>query len=666
MRRLNLLVIGLMIGSKSFAQADDPPARPRKVVLIAGPLDKGHPPGTHEYEKSARLLKHCLDSSPNLKGVKTAVDLNGWPDDARTLDDADSIVLIASGADRKLEDHPFLVGDRLKIIDKQMQRGCGLVLIHWCVFMPKDKAGSHALEWIGGYFDYESGPKPRGWFSKIQTAKTIAAPATPEHPICRGLKPFELREEYYYNIRFRERDKRLVPILVTPIPGEKDEQVVAWAVERKNGGRGFGFTGGHFFDNWQVENFRKMVLNAVAWTAHAPIPKGGVDSKTPTDGDLKKVAVGMPYRALVLTGHQYPGHPWRETTKAIQESLGLDSRAAVTVAEDAEFLAKPELHDFQVVIFNYCNWERPGLSEAAKKNFVKYLSDGGGLVLIHFASGAFHFSLPKAGESDWPEWRTKICRRVWDHTPGKSGHDAYGKFTVELAKADHPITRGMRDFETTDELYFRQEGDQPISVLATARSKVTGKDEPMAFVHEYGKGHIFQTVLGHDAASLRTAGTAELLRRATAWAANRSVSPPASSRLQPTRDGKPGPSSVSNQRQASIGRSLAPCSLCIGSLYDALPILSRFFLLRNHVAAFLSGHLGFAQPVNALADPVKEKLGGALTKAAFAVTDFDVIRRGRGKAIGLFIVRDGAYQEPAAFFEQKASGELLIRRVVQV
>jgi type 1 glutamine amidotransferase len=237
--------------------------------------------------------------------------------------------------------------------------------------------------------------------------------------------------------------------------------------------------------------------------------------------DPAGVPAGRPLRAVIVTGHQYPGHPWRETTKALQEALAPDGRIRVSVVEEVEFLAKPELHDFDVVVFNYCNWERPGLSEAAKKNFVKYLQDGGGLVIVHFANGAFHFSLPKAGESDWPEWRTRICRRVWDHTPGKSGHDRYGKFTVEIARADHPITRGMKPFETTDELYFRQQGDEAVVVLATAHSQVTGRDEPMAFLHDYGKGRVFQTVLGHDAPALRTPGTAELVRRGTVWAAGR-------------------------------------------------------------------------------------------------------------------------------------------------
>jgi type 1 glutamine amidotransferase len=137
------------------------------------------------------------------------------------------------------------------------------------------------LEWIGGYFDYESGSGPNKWYSKIRTSTTSPKPATGAHPICRGLDAFELREEYCYAIRFRPNDPRLTPILSTPIPGEPQEQVVAWAVERNGGGRGFGFSGGHFFNNWGVENFRRMVLNAILWTAHGEVPPEGVRTATP-------------------------------------------------------------------------------------------------------------------------------------------------------------------------------------------------------------------------------------------------------------------------------------------------------------------------------------------------------------------------------------------------
>src|SRR5207302_11248935 len=159
--------------------------------------------------------------------------------------------------DRNAADHPLLFGDRLAILEKEMRRGCGLVAIHWTVFVPNAPVGDKFLEWIGGHFDYQSGkqpppqPSPSGgggrssWAGDIQDLTTMVTPASASHPISRGVEAFRVREEFYYGIRFRPNDPRLKPILRADIPNA-GEQTVAWAVERADGGRGFGFTGGHY------------------------------------------------------------------------------------------------------------------------------------------------------------------------------------------------------------------------------------------------------------------------------------------------------------------------------------------------------------------------------------------------------------------------------------
>jgi type 1 glutamine amidotransferase len=274
------VLLALLGGFALCATAGDAPRK--KIVLIAGEPDASHPAGTHEYGKSAQLLKQALEASPNVAGLKAETHLHGWPKNPATLDTADTIVLIASGSDRNWQDHPLLVGDHLAVIEKQMRRGCGLVLIHWTTFVPRASAGDKVLEWVGGHFDYESGTDhPQHWFSRIQNLTTTATPGALDHPLCRGLRPFQIKEEFYYRLRFRENDTRLKPILLAAIPGEEEKQVVAWGVERADGGRGFGLTGGHYFDNWWLIDFRRLVLNAIVWTAHGEVPAGGVQSYPP-------------------------------------------------------------------------------------------------------------------------------------------------------------------------------------------------------------------------------------------------------------------------------------------------------------------------------------------------------------------------------------------------
>ena len=113
---------------------------------------------------------------------------------------------------------------------------------------------------------------------------------------------------------------------------------------------------------------------------------------------------------------------------------------------------------------------------------------------------------------------------VWD---GKNTHDPRGLFDVQIADSRHPVTAGLGDFRTDDELYIGLDQRRPVEILAIARSKVTGRDHPMAFAFQAGKGRVFHTPLGHDVRALRMPGTAELIRRGCLWAAGRPPGPPA-------------------------------------------------------------------------------------------------------------------------------------------
>jgi quinoprotein glucose dehydrogenase len=478
--------------------------KPKKVVFLAG--TKSHGPGDHEYELGLKLLQKSLETSPNAPKMRTEIYLDGWPEDERVLDDADTIVLYSDGSDRDEMAHPILRGDRLSVLKRHMDRGCGLVSIHYSDFVPSKKAGEHFLDWIGGYFDYENGDTPNKWYSAIENREFDVSPAIGNHPVSFGLKPFTIREEFYFKQRFRENDSRWKPVVAFDSDGSDPAKVVGWAVQRDNGGRGFGFTGGHYFKNYYRDEYRTLLLNAIVWTSGLDVPAEGIQSV---------VAPEFRIRTLVVTGHNHPAHDWKLTTAALQDVFAKEPRMDLRVVDDPEFLATPEVFDYDVIVQNYVNWDRPGLSEAAQANLVKFVSESKGLSVIHFANGAFR---------DWPEY-LKMVRRVW--VDNVSGHDSYGQFRVDIVPIEHEITKGLTSFDTIDELYFSQYGDAPIEVLATAKSVTTGKDEPMAFVYEYGEGRVFQTVLGHAPESIAGAGTAELIRRGTAWAAAQSAVPAA-------------------------------------------------------------------------------------------------------------------------------------------
>ena len=130
----------------------------------------------------------------------------------------------------------------------------------------------------------------------------------PVHPITRGVKAFQINDEWYFHMRFPPDMKGVTPILSAVAPASTmsrsdgphegnpavreavargEPQIMAWAFERPDGGRGFGFTGAHYHKNWGDDNFRKTVLNALLWIAKADVPSNGVESAV-SEEDLKE------------------------------------------------------------------------------------------------------------------------------------------------------------------------------------------------------------------------------------------------------------------------------------------------------------------------------------------------------------------------------------------
>jgi hypothetical protein len=181
-----------------------------------------------------------------------------------------------------------------------MKKGTGLVNLHYAVEIPKGEGGgNYFLDWVGGYFEMHWSVNPF-WTARFEKF--------PVHPITNGVKPFECRDEWYYHMRFRQDMKNITPILTVLPPDSsltrpdgqhsnnpyvkqavlerKEPQHLAWAYTRPNGGRGFGFTGAHMHSNWMIDDFRKLVLNAIAWTAKVQIPRNGIVTETPTQQEL--------------------------------------------------------------------------------------------------------------------------------------------------------------------------------------------------------------------------------------------------------------------------------------------------------------------------------------------------------------------------------------------
>lgn len=268
----------------------------KKIVLVAG--TRSHGPGDHEFFAGTAILCDLLKQN----GVWPVMVRDGWPKDEKVFDGADAIVFYADGRGG----HPAVQKERLKLMAGYMEKGVGWVNLHYAVdYDPKH--GDTVVNWMGGFYDAKISTNPH-WDAKIREL--------PKHPISSGVKPFTINDEWYFNMRWVgggddvTAAKGVTPILqaVPPDDVRRNEasklhkgrlETMAWAYERKDGGRGFGFTGGHFHRNWADENFRRVVTNAVLWAAKVDVPEAGAKvAFDPADLNRNLDKKGQPFNKI--------------------------------------------------------------------------------------------------------------------------------------------------------------------------------------------------------------------------------------------------------------------------------------------------------------------------------------------------------------------------------
>lgn len=216
-------------------------------------------------------------------------------------------------------------------------------------------------------------------------------------------------------------------------------------------------------------------------------------------------------KVLIVTGFDVDSHKWQESTRMVQSILDATGRFDVTISTDKEDFASPSLKDYDVVVLSFGFWKEADPSDAAKAGLLEYAKSGGGVVALHFACSSFQ---------DWGEYGA-LLGRAWKK--GVGGHGPYGEFTVNIKSSEHPITKGLEDFKTEDELYSKLSGDAEIEVLASGYSEWSEQVEPLVFVKPYGQGRVVHNVLGHALDSKRNPSYQKLLCRGVEWAATGKV-----------------------------------------------------------------------------------------------------------------------------------------------
>ena len=269
-------------------------AADKKVLCFVG-NKTSHGFGNHEYNAGNHLIGEWLEKAyPGEIESRYSVE---WPENSEEFfKDADSVVFFCTGGPR------HLVNKHVEEFDKVMRSGAGLVCLHYAVEVPIGPSAKGMLNWMGGFFEAGWSVNPH-WVAQFKDF--------PEHEAAGGVEAFEMDDEWYFHMRFREDMEGVTPILSAVAPeetmkrkdgphsgnpavrkevAEKKPQHVAWVYQRGddyNDGRGFGFTGLHYHWNWMNDSFRKTVLNGVAYTLHLPIPEDGIETVRPTREELE-------------------------------------------------------------------------------------------------------------------------------------------------------------------------------------------------------------------------------------------------------------------------------------------------------------------------------------------------------------------------------------------
>lgn len=253
---LPLMLVLLLMGS---GQAADPAANRR--LLLLGQSPDGHPVQTHEYVAGLRILEKCLAQTPGLD-VQLVLADEPWHAGPELLRKCDGVVLfLAAGA-------KWIQADsrRLDALAALASRGGGLSAIHWAMGTKDAKDVAAFVQLFGGC---HGGPDRR---YKVLT--TTLEPAAGNLPMCAGIQPIPVRDEFYYRLKFAPAPAKVLPVWQVRI--DDQPETVGWSWERPDGGRSFGFSGLHFHANWQLPEYRRLVTQGVLWTMRVAIPTAGV------------------------------------------------------------------------------------------------------------------------------------------------------------------------------------------------------------------------------------------------------------------------------------------------------------------------------------------------------------------------------------------------------
>lgn len=214
--------------------------------------------------------------------------------------------------------------------------------------------------------------------------------------------------------------------------------------------------------------------------------------------------------AVVTGGHAFEHEPFFEMFDGMKT---VDYVEAVQ-KDHSELFENISDWDYDVIVFYNMT---QNISPKRRRNFVKLLGRGVGVVALHHTLGAYQ---------EWPEFKRIIGAKYYlkdtvedgiTHGKGSFKHDL--DISVRVTIGNHPITRGMRDFTIHDETYKNCWFDEKNQVLLTTDHATS--DETIGWVRRFRKAKVCTIQLGHDSKAYANHNYAQLVERAILWTAGK-------------------------------------------------------------------------------------------------------------------------------------------------
>ena len=203
-------------------------------------------------------------------------------------------------------------------------------------------------------------------------------------------------------------------------------------------------------------------------------------------------------------------HDWKTSTAILLPIFEKMGDFEVTLTESLDDLKADNINKHNLVLFHTTglNFAAGEAGKEQEKGLCDFVRNGGGWAGIHSASDSFHAS-----------------KAYWELVGGTFIGHGGGKFTVYNIDPDHPITKGLSDFEIQDETYAHKYHTNMV-IRSLLRMNKGDERQAMGWVQEYGKGRVFYSGLGHGKEAWANPSWQRFFIRGCYWAAGRDPKDP--------------------------------------------------------------------------------------------------------------------------------------------